>query len=169
MLVVFVCSLSTFEGGTAPLRFFWMSFQVSSSIVRSSCSSAVFLPSAAVLTITPKFFGLIDSTIFCRRFLSSAEWIFRETATMSLNGVITTKRPGSEISQLSRGPFAAIGSFNICTNMLGLPLKTSLIFPVLIISGSTSKPEKSYPVALLSVMAICVNFRRERAYGLRSV
>jgi hypothetical protein len=60
-----------------------------------------------------------------------------------LYGVITTKRPGNEISQLNLGPFAAIGSFKICTSMFGLPPSTSLIFPVFIISGSFSKFAKS--------------------------
>jgi len=96
-----------------------------------------------VRTITPKFLDFIASIIFCSLFLSSALCIFFETATTSLKGVITTKRPGSEISQLSLGPFAAIGSFNIWTSISGLPLITSFILPVFIISGSTSNLEKS--------------------------
>ena len=70
---------------------------------RSSCSSAVFFPSAAVRTITPKFFGLIASMIFCSRFLSSEECIFLETATISLKGVSTTKLPGRDIHNLVVG------------------------------------------------------------------
>ena len=54
--------------------------QVDINVVRSSCNSAVDLPSAAVRTITPKFFVLIASTIFCKRRRSSPEWIFLETA-----------------------------------------------------------------------------------------
>ena len=55
----------------------------------------------------------------------------------------TTKRPANEISQVKRGPLAAIGSFKICTKILGLPFKTSLIFPVFTISGADSNFEKS--------------------------
>ena len=74
---------------------------------------------------------------------SSEECIFLETATISLKGVSTTKRPANEISQVSLGPLAAIGSFKICTNSWGLPLSTSLIFPVLTISGDNENLLKS--------------------------
>ena len=162
MLVALVCSLNILAGATAFFKFDWIILHVSVSMERSSCNSAVFLPSAAVRTITPKFFGLMASTIFCRRLRSSEEWIFLETATISLKGVITTKRPGKDISQLKRGPLAAIGSFKICTNMFGLPLSTSLILPVLIISGSTLNLAKSKPPSVLSFMASLVNFKIER-------
>ena len=138
-----------------------MVVQVAVSVARSSCSSAVFLPSAAVRTITPKFLGLMASISFCKRFLSSPECILRDTATTSLNGVNTTKRPGSEISQLNRGPFAAIGSFKICTNTEGFPFITSLIFPVFSISGSTVNLLKSSPFSLLSFMENWVNLRSD--------
>jgi hypothetical protein len=39
--------------------------------------------------------------------------IFLETATISLKGVTTTYLPGKEISQVSLGPFAAMGSLRI--------------------------------------------------------
>ncbi len=143
MLVVLVCSLKIFEGALAPFKLAWISFHVSTKAERSSWSSAVFFPSAAVRTITPKFFGLMASMIFCNRFRSSAECIFLETATILLKGVITTNRPGNDISQLNLGPFAAMGSFNIWTRILGLPPSTSLIFPVFTISDSVLNFSKS--------------------------
>ena len=113
-----------------------MVFQIASKLNKSWCNSAVLLPSAAVRTITPKFFGRMASTILWSLFLSSDEWIFLDTATISLKGVSTTNRPGNDSSQLNLGPFAAIGSFKICTNTLGLPFNTSLILPVFKISAS---------------------------------
>jgi hypothetical protein len=50
---------------------------------------------------------------FCNLFLSSEEWIFLETATISLKGVTTTNLPGNESSQVNLGPFEAMGSLRI--------------------------------------------------------
>ena len=147
--MVLSCSLSIICGALAPFRLACTSFHIFSSSSISVCSSAVFLPSAAVRTITPKFLGFMLSTIRCRRLRSSAECILRDIATTSLKGVTTTKRPGSDISQLRRGPLEDIGSFSICTTISGLPVNTSVIFPAFCISGSFLNLPKSSPQGVL--------------------
>ena len=92
-----------------------MADQRSIKVCKSRSSSATFLPSATVRTITPNPFGLIDMTNRFKRSFSSFESIFCEIETRSEKGTKTTYRPAKEISELILGPLVDMGSFTICT------------------------------------------------------
>ena len=114
MLLVFVCSLNILAGATA-------AFQVSlNGLPHFNQSRKIFVQVQPYSFLRPlceqsrqNFLALSlqrSSAIF---FFLPKNVFFVETATILLNGVMTTKRPGNEISQLNLGPLAAIGSFKI--------------------------------------------------------
>ena len=78
--------------------------------------SSADAPSAAVRTMTPPFFGAIALRMSRRRMRSSSS-SRRETPRPSPLGTKTTKRPGSEISVVSRAPFDFIGSLTAWTRI----------------------------------------------------
>ncbi len=69
----------------------------------------------AVRTMTPPVAGAIFLTIVFSRLRSSSS-SRRETPSPSPWGTNTTKRPGSEISVVSRAPLVFIGSLTACTS-----------------------------------------------------
>ncbi len=77
--------------------------------------SSADAPSAAVRTITPPFETSSFLMISLSRMRSSSG-SRRETPSPSPCGTNTTKRPGSEISVVSRAPFVFIGSLTACTS-----------------------------------------------------
>ena len=79
--------------------------------------SSAEAPSAAVRTITPPSLGAISLRIPLRRLRSSSS-SRRETPSPSPCGTKTTKRPGSEISVVSRAPFVFIGSLTAWTTIV---------------------------------------------------
>ena len=83
----------------------------------SESSSATRFPSATVLTITPKFLGLMLWMSCFKRARSSADFILEDTDTLSWKGINTRKRPGNDSSQVRRGPLVEMGSFTICTRI----------------------------------------------------
>ena len=112
----------------------------------------MFLPSATVLTITPKPLCLIDCTSFLSRSFSCFDSIFCETETRSEKGTKTKNRPANESSQLILGPFVEIGSLTTCTNIDWLALSMSATAPSLSISFSNWKffREKSFSLPALT-------------------
>ena len=67
--------------------------------------------SATVLTITPKFFGLIDFIKLISRILSSRFVIFFDTLIVSEKETKIKYLPARESSVVTLGPFVEIGSF----------------------------------------------------------
>ena len=78
--------------------------------------SSADAPSAAVRTMTPPFFSSRLLRMSRRRMRSSSS-SRRETPRPSPFGTKTTKRPGSEISVVSRAPFDFIGSLTAWTRI----------------------------------------------------
>ena len=109
----------------------------STSSVNSLSNNSAFLPSATVLTITPKFLGRILSISLFKRFRSSTDFIFCDTDTFSEKGIRTRWRPAILNSEVKRGPLVEIGSFATCTATYWPTESTSPIFPFLLISGSS--------------------------------
>ena len=71
---------------------------------------------------------------------------------------------------LSRGPFAAIGSFKICTKIFGFPPKNLVYlsgFYNLRFYFKLAKIQPGFTFIIECVMD--VNFSNDLAYGLRSV
>ena len=117
-------------------------------------------PSAAVRTITPRFFGLIASMILWSRFRSSDEWIYGKTAMMSLNGVTTTNRPGKESSQLRRA-FGSDGFLEYLYKNVGPAIEYFGDLPIYDL-GSTLNFEKIESVGRFIVDGPLVNLRIDR-------
>ena len=88
--------------------------------------SSALAPSAAVRTITPPFFTSSFLRMSFRRVRSSSS-SRRETPSPSPFGTKTTKRPGSEISIVSRAPFDFIGSLTAWTSTCSPRLSRSWI------------------------------------------
>ena len=92
-------------------------FHFSKSISKSSCISFSVCPSASVLTITPIPTGFKRFTTDFKRALSLAEVIFLLTLTPTSFGISTKKRPGRDISVVTRGPLCPVGSLTTCTTI----------------------------------------------------
>ena len=78
--------------------------------------SSAEAPSAAVRTMTPPLAGTMSLRMSFSRWRSASS-SRRETPSPSPFGTYTRKRPGSEISVVSRAPFVFIGSFTAWTRM----------------------------------------------------
>ena len=109
-------SLNTFVGVLVLAIRLHMVFQRSNEFCKSLSNSATFLPSATVLKITPKPFGLMLFTNLFNRSFSFESSIFCETEILSEKGTNTKNLPAIDSSELNLGPFVDIGSFTICTN-----------------------------------------------------
>ena len=83
------------------------------STLRSLSNSETDFFSATVLTITPKFFGLIDLIRLMSLNLSSRLDIFLETLIASEKETKIKCLPAIESSVVTLGPFVEIGSFTI--------------------------------------------------------
>ena len=119
-------SSKTRLGGCDSFACVWICFQSFIRNSRSSRTSSAEAPSAAVRTITPPCLGAISLTMSRRRLRSSSS-SRRETPRPSPCGTKTTKRPGSEISVVSRAPFVFIGSLTACTSTCSPRLIRSVI------------------------------------------
>ena len=80
----------------------------------SRSMSSAEAPSAAVRTMMPPVGISMRLTMSLRRLRSSSSRR-RDTPSPSPYGTNTTKRPGSEISVVSRAPFVFIGSLTAWT------------------------------------------------------
>ena len=89
--------------------------------------SSAEAPSAAVRTMIPPSFGSSALMISFSR-VRSASSSRRETPSPSPCGTSTRKRPGSEISVVSRAPFVFIGSLTACTMICWPRAIRSVIF-----------------------------------------
>ena len=107
-----------------------------SRIFISLSSSATLFPSAEVLTITPKFFGLMLCTSCFSLVRSSPFLIFDDTETFSWKGMSTIYLPAKLRSHVSRGPLVEIGSLTTCTNTSCPTFSTFCTLPSFLSSGS---------------------------------
>ena len=89
--------------------------------------SSADAPSAAVRTMIPPSFASSPLMISFRR-ARSASSSRRETPSPSPCGTKTRKRPGSEISVVSRAPFVFIGSLTAWTMICWPRAIRSVIF-----------------------------------------
>ena len=103
----------TFSPTLAFFIFFIPSFQVEISVFKSLSNSETDFSSATVLTITPKFLGLIDLIKFINLSLSSLLVIFFEMFIASEKDTKIRYLPAKDSSVVTRGPFVEIGSLTI--------------------------------------------------------